>query len=219
MSEVDPNVNPEIERLIQQAAVARMRNDLVEHRRILDKLKKTAPESPQVLEFLADELWERKKHVEAAAAYAKALKLNPDSVVLQRKHAEAILASHAGDFALMNGMDYESPAGAKAGSVLSLFCPGLGQIVAGNIPRGAAFLIGWLLCLIIAFSLPNGMPGLLSMIGIGKNHELNPLVFLPLFGAGLIHAISFAEMAALAKKVEPKKIERPVPPVDKDFEL
>lgn len=209
------------ENLIRQAALARRRNETGNARRLMDEAEATAPGSAVVLEALGDLLMEQSKWSGAKDKYEKALKIEPENVGIERKYGECVFHLYtAGDF-LSRPQD-SSFVGGKAAIILSLFVPGLGQFAAEQYQRGAIMMGGWAIGWGLAWLIPDGMKGLFSALGLsgrGAQAAFNPLVLLPLGVAVIFHLWSIMDAASKAGNYRAAKIDRPTPPVDKDFEI
>jgi len=214
-----PEQQEKLESLAREAAIARRRGDRDNLTKVMEQAKELAPDSPQVMEFIGDELMERKKYAEAADIYRKAHELAPDNKSLESKHADAAYAKAMGSLPMDLKSDFDNVANARVAAILSAICPGLGQIVSGEVGTGVAMLVGWVVSWGITLAIPNGLKGLLSVVGIGRaNVNFNPLVLLTLFVAAGIHLWAYADAASKVKVAQPKKmVDHPVPPVDKDY--
>lgn len=216
---LDP-VWDQIERIERDMALAQRRNEPGAVRRARQALEALDQEHPGVQMFLADLLVQDHQPAKAIELYKKALERSPGDKEIETKMANAVLAE-AGDFGMANFSEYETVASAKTNLVLSIILPGLGQVVSGQTKKGAIMMGSWLICLFLAILVPGGLAGFAGLFGIGRE-SFNPMVLLPLFGMGLVFAISWGDMAGQAKKVMPdrkRRVEHPTPPVDKDFEI
>ncbi len=209
------------EELVSRAQAFRVRGDAAQAEDMIEAALRLAPDSVVALEALGDSLRARRQMRRARDTYDKARKLAPTNANVERKYAEVVLAiAGAADptFGLRSsGTGDESIASVKTAAILSMLIPGLGQIVSGRRNQGLAMLGGWVLGLVLAFLVPNGIEGLLNSFRGG--YEVNGLVFPPLFLAACCHLWSIFDGSSRAKQVERRPIERPVPPVDEKFEL
>ncbi len=216
-----PEQIEEAEGLIRQAQISKMRGQNLEADRLLKQAAEIAPGSVAVLEAVGDDLMARKQSRKARDVYAQALKIDPTNASVERKFAECILATSTA-FDPMNpgsAVSNDSLANAKTAGCLSLMIPGLGQIVTGKVQRGVIMLsivvVGWLCALLI----PDGIKGLMKMVGLTKEQaEFNALVMLPLGAAACAHLWSVMDMVTQAKLTPKKHVDRPRPPVDMPFE-
>jgi hypothetical protein len=209
------------EGLLRHAHVLRLRGDRAGAARLLEEAIAVAPGSVMVLEAQADDLADRRKFAEARDVYAKALEVLPKHPAIERKYAEVVLRQAEAQLPYASGPSViEETAYSRAGAILSVFLPGLGQIVTGHRNLGLALLIGWIAGWTWAILVPDGIRGLAGLIGLARDAPPpNPLVFLPLLLAAVCHLWAISDAVARAKRSERRKIERPRPPVDKDFEL
>lgn len=219
MEPLDP-IRDQVERIERELAVAKRRGDPEALSQAQKALEALDQDNAYVLAFQGDLLSERGHHEKARQVYAKAHELVPNDVDIDRKLAQAIFLTMP-TAGLMPSSEFESVATAKTALILSLMVPGLGQLVRGKVALGLGLLIGWLLCWLWGVSVPNGFPGLFHLFGIGQvSAPFNGVILLPIFGMAMAFAVSWGEAASALKSVEPKKkIEHPVPPVDKEFEI
>lgn len=217
--ETSPAALEEAENLIRQSRLAKMRGNRNEADQLLQKAMETAPNAPDVLAAIGDDYMERRQIKKAVEVYGLAVKAAPGNIAIERKHAEAVLAAQgiADPFTMMEQADAASMASGKAAMVLSIFLPGVGQMVIGQVWKGVAMLIGVVLGWAVTLSLPNGLGELLK--SMSRPADPNPLIFLTLPVAVGSHLWSMFDAAATSKRLTPKKINRPTPPSDRDFEI
>lgn len=217
-AELTPEQKEKLDILARDAAIARRRGDRDTLNKVLEEAKELAPDSPLVLEFVGDELLGRKKYKEAAEVFRKAHELDPLNKGLEIKHADAAYAVAMGELPMELRSDFENVASAKSAAILSALVPGLGQIVSGQRNLGIGLFTGWALGWIFTLMIPNGLKGLLHLMGLGRDKvDFNPLVLLTLFFAALFHFWSYLDAASKSKVAAPKRVDRPIPPSDKDF--
>jgi len=72
-----------------------------------------------------------------------------------------------------------------------------------------------------AFSIPNGIPSLMALMGLNRSAstDVNPMVFIAVITALVAWVVNVVDANARTKRVVPKTVSRPAPPVDKPFEL
>ena len=200
------------EKFIREAHIASMRGDRAKAKELLDEAEKAAPHSATVLVALGDAAIERHNQKEALRLYDLAKAAEPGNVAIERKHAETAFRISQGTIfdPTIGSQGVEAVASAKAAVVLSVFLPGLGQMVTGEVAKGIAMMVawagGWVWALLLGFN------GLFGMIGLRASKEANPTVLLPLAIAILSHMIAIFDAAAKAKTAERRKILRPPPP-------
>lgn len=203
-----------------EAATGHLRNYVVLKRRgdkpgatqALDAAIAAAPGSAEVLEHQANNLLERGQTKAAIELLKRGLELYPAHPVLENIYGELVLRSvEVGDlFSLQS--DFEVMSRRKISAWFSLFVPGSGQIVSGNFTLGIFFLIVFILSVVCAVSVPNG----LNKFGTSS---FNGTVLVPIFIGLLTWIASIGEAASASKRITIKSIEHPVPPIDKDYEL
>lgn len=209
----------EAERILQQGSLARIRNDSDAYLDAAERAARVAPGSSSVQEALGDALVFAKRVRRARDAYGLAVTLDPTNSSAERKYGETVLAVQlAMDPLFAQAVPDDSLAGGKAAVMLSFFLPGLGEIALGQTKRGAWIFGVWLVSLAIAVAVPKGLEGLLSLLG-RHGAPFNPVILLPLGVCGVCWALSLSETSAFAKRIEKRPMARPVPPVNKDFEL
>ncbi|MBS1714402.1 MAG: hypothetical protein JST30_08705 [Armatimonadetes bacterium] len=209
----------EAENLVRQANLAKIRGDKDGFQRLLEQAASVAPGSSTVQEALGDAYSERRQVRKAKEAYHAAVRLDPSNASAERKYGEAVLAIQiALDPAFALAPDDGSFASGKASAILSFLIPGLGQLASGSTVFGGVLLGIWALALAWAVSVPNGLSKI-PFLFRGGTVDFNGAVMVPLFLMAAAWIVGIAEASAKAKRVQPKKFERPVPPVDKKFEL
>jgi tetratricopeptide (TPR) repeat protein len=203
------------EALIRQAQICKMRGETQKAGRLLQEAAQAAPTSPAVLEIVGDSCMERRDYKGAIDVYAQALLASQGSVPLERKHAEAILAHQmASNPMLIPTNDVGTYAQGKYAVLLSIIFPGVGHMIAGKWAPGIVFM-----SLVLVGSLMSGYFGgyaaFLSLFGSSRDVTFMGILSL-LILVGSYLACQF-HMASLARQMETPKIERPKPPVDKEF--
>lgn len=220
-AKLDPQAIERAEALLRQARVLRMRGDREGAGKLLEQAVAEAPGSIPVLEAQGDDLLARRQLSKARDVFAAALKLDPKNAEVERKYAEIVLQIAEADLPMeLRSSTLEEVAASKTGAVLSVFVPGLGQVVMGQRNLGIGLMAGWALGWLWAVMVPNGLLGLSGIVGLSRTAPPpNPMVFVPLFIAVGCHVWAISDAASRAKRLETRKIDRPRPPVDKDFEL
>ena len=212
-----PEALERAENLIRQSNLAKIRGDNIGADKLLDEAAAAAPGSSTVQEALGDAFVARKQIRKARDCYQTAFKLDPKNISAERKYGECVLSIQLAidpNFSRPPGDD--SFASGKGAVILSLLFPGLGQLVLGQTQKGVVLMGIWIVSWVIALLIPNGLAGLPSLFG-GRGPHFNGTVLLPLFGIVLSWLVSISDATSQAKRLEPKNIVRPVPPVDKDF--
>ncbi|MCW5938924.1 MAG: hypothetical protein KF884_04715 [Fimbriimonadaceae bacterium] len=205
------------ENLTRQARLLAARGDSDGADRLLAEALETDPESSLALETRGDLLLGRRQTRAAQEAFQRAVEADPTNVSAERKLAETALAiKMASSPELFMEVADDSLASGKAAVVLSFLIPGLGQFVSGEQTKGAAMFAAWILGVVGAFLVPDGLAGFTSLVG-GRGPSFNPLVLLPLFLAVSAWLAAIGDASGRAKTIEPVRIERPRPPVDKEF--
>ncbi|HEY3782191.1 MAG TPA: tetratricopeptide repeat protein [Fimbriimonadaceae bacterium] len=209
-AEPEPEPEPELppptheqlaaaDNFIRQARLARSRNQSAQASDFLKKAEQAVPNAPAVLEFIGDDLAERKQFKQAREMYQKALKLAPKNVALERKFAETILHTTAlGNAALYS--EFEVTSSRRAGTIFSAIIPGSGQIFSGEYVKGASMFIVWLVCIIWLLHDKDQFAGLFHIFGskalstdFSKN-AFDGKLLIPLFIAFLVWIISIFDM-------------------------
>lgn len=208
------------ERLIRESRLQKMRGNKTVAGKLLEEAHDVAPGSVVVIEAIADDLVERRQTKAATELYKKALRIDPKNVSVERKYAECILGTMRYDDMMIRS-DLDAATG-KSAVLLSVLVPGLGQIVSGNTRLGLGLMAGWLGGWGIAWLIPDGLKGVLGLFGVksgGAAVEFNGVVMIPLLLAAVCHLWAIFEAASKSEGRKRKPIDRPRPPVDKDFEL
>ncbi len=218
-SEPDLKSAEDAERLLRQARLAQTRGQRQSAADLYRQAAAAAPADPSLLAAAGEGLLELRRTQEAKQLLERAKGLAPDDPSVERAYAKAVLAAAEGDWAGFSqgaaGIDYAS---AKSATILTLLLPGLGQLVVGQASKGAMLLAGWLVCLVVAVLIPNGLGGLARMMLGQLSAPVNMLVLLPLGGMFVFWLSAVYDMNAQAKKAKPGRPERPKPPVDLPFE-
>ncbi len=203
------------EAMLKEASILRIRKRYAEARKLVEEAYETAPGSPSVLESLGDYYKDLGAAAKARELYKTALRLSPNSVPIERKYAEAVLAQVTySDPSILFDADeipIENLANAKAAMLLGLALPGLGHTVLGIQPKGGLFILAWAAFLGLALAIPGGLSGIGNLFK-PSGGPVNSWVFVPLLGMVVTYLWALAEMAALAKRAEVRKIVRPIPP-------
>lgn len=220
---LDPD-SERAEALIRQARLAKQRNDAKLAEMLLKEAAGLSPESSLVLEALGDDLIDRRQTQAAMDSYKRAAEADPKNISAERKYAELVLRSQGCVDPMRARSEGESDGhvNGKIAVLLSLFVPGLGQMVTDQVIKGIGMLVAWALCWLFALMIPDGMKSLLSLFGLkgrGAIVEFNGVVLFPLAVAAAVHLWSIFDSAGKAGTIKTRKIVRPLPPVDKPFEL
>jgi tetratricopeptide (TPR) repeat protein len=218
MSEETPKQTPspadieKAENLLRHAHIARERGDKVKADALLKEAQEAAPDSSMVLEAVGDDLVERRQVPLALAAYKRAVDADPENTALETKYAECVLmAQGIVDPFERPAAGVATYASAKTAIFLSAIVPGLGQMVTGSVKAGVITLGVWLLCLLGILLMPGGFTNISQM-------HMGALALLSIGALAWLSGI--VSLSAKAKTAEPRVIvERPTPPVDKDYEL
>jgi tetratricopeptide (TPR) repeat protein len=208
--ELTPGEQAELESLIKQAQLARIRKQGQTATDLMKKAAAIAPSSPVVLEALGDDLAARGMYQLAKDAYAKAKKYDPENVALDRKHGEAVYFSDARAAGMMLSFQDENFASGSASIWLSLFAPGVGQMVRGKWVKGTIIFAGFLISLAILALMRTGDPK--------QTQDAKFSMLVPLGAAFGFWIWGFLDSQVSAKGVGKRQINRPRPPVDLPFE-
>ncbi len=204
-----PEQMVEVEKLLQQASVARIRGKQEIAERALKEASEIAPGSAAVRSALGDELWTRGQRMRARDEYAMAHLLEPTNLHYETKWAEAILGS-AGDPLSLSSASYAS---GKSATLLSLIVPGLGNIALGQTKVGGVMIGLWFLASTWLIATPNGLYSVLRILGLkAGSANINDVAIVPFVIVVLVWLWSVVATVAKAKDQKPVKLERPVPP-------
>jgi tetratricopeptide (TPR) repeat protein len=213
---------------IRQARLARTRGQNAQAADFLKKAEQAAPNAPAVLEFIGDDLAERKQFKQAREMYQKALKLAPKNVALERKFAETVLHTSALGSAAMYS-EFEVSASKRAATIFSAIIPGAGQIFTGEYVKGALMFVFWAACIVLLIHDHDQFAGLFHLFGSKalsdnfKATSFNGKLLIPLFIGFLIWISSIFDikmgggggMGMSGPKPPPS---HPVPPANLPFE-
>jgi tetratricopeptide (TPR) repeat protein len=219
---------------VRQARVEKMRGNAARATELLKEAAQTAPNSPALHEALGDDLMERRQIKAAKDAYARAIKLDPKNVGLERKYAEIVLRTatlgsledqmraNLSDSPFLTSEDTLANAGWV--TFLSLFVPGSGHLVLGRTVAGIVIMVSWIAMIFWIFLMQKDVLGLLAMVGIrpsnGASKPGSLTVLFPIFVAAALHLTAIFQCAALAKGKSRggRSVSRPLPPVDMKFD-
>lgn len=205
-----PEQQAELEAILKQAQLARIRKQPSVATKLLKEAAEKAPGSPLVLEALGDDQMERRVYNAAATSYEKALKLAPDNIALEKKHADAIYHTHAAGIGLDLADDnFASP---KARIFLAMILPGVGQMVRGAWAKGLIIMGGFVVALIVT-SIVRGATARAASSDAKFAFAIPLAVALAFWLWGIIDASAGAKSAPKAMRLD-----RPKPPVDLPFE-
>jgi len=216
-----PEQLTEAERLLQQASLARIRQQGSVAERFLKEAAEAAPGSAAVQAALGDELWRRSQFSKAREAYKMAHRIEPHNPAYETKWAESIVGSGGDPLAQLSGLG-DSYASAKSAGCLSMILPGLGQIVMGEKSKGIAMIVVYFVAWTWAVFTPNGLDGIPAAIGFRQEvqvKEFNALVLLPLAVVAVTWLSAVLSLSSQMKVKSPRNIERPKPPGEGNFEL
>lgn len=208
------------EELLRAAHVATVRGDKAAASGLLNNARSAAPNHPPVVEAVADEFRERGMLKEAFDLYASIIQSDGMNVRVEKKHAElAWRITGAGSAAFGTGVsEVEAVASARAAVWLSLFFPGLGQVVTGRTAAGVVFMCVWIVSWIGVWWL--GFDHVLISFGLKRppsGHVTNLGAMVLAGVAVLCHVVAIIDAASRAagRRVLPT---RPRPPSDLPFE-
>ncbi len=222
-----PQQLQEVDRLIRQARVEKMRNNAVEATRLLQDAARLAPSSAPVLEALGDNLIERRQLMPAIKAYKKALRLNPKNVGLEEKLATAVLRADsagsvedqlrrgAGDSPFLTQADIV--ARTPYAIILSVICPGVGHLALGKTGAGFSLLGTWIACWIWLLIKHEEVAKLARSIA-GKPERADTIVFIPMFLMVIIWLGAMASLKPRSAASSRRTIDHPIPPANLPFE-
>ena len=234
VEDLTPPTPAELEKadgFVRQARVEKMRGNAARATELLKEAALAAPNSPALHEALGDDLMERRQIKAAKDAYARAIKLDPKNVGLERKFAEIVLRTATlgslEDQMRANLSDSpfltseETLANAGWATFLSLFVPGSGHLVLGRTVAGIVIMVSWIAMIFWIFLMQKDVLGLLAMVGVRANNGSSKpgslTVLFPIFVATALHLTAIFQCASLAKGSSRKSVQRPLPPVDMKF--
>lgn len=222
----DPAKVEQAEESLRNANLANIRKDKAGAKAHYKAALELAPNTPSVLEAVADDLRERKFFKPAQMLYKRAVEIEPTNARIESKLGECALEvlQMSDPMAMLAGSnaDPSMVVNANASVILSVLLPGLGQMVTGRVGLGIGFMIVWVSSWVWAIATPNGISGLLGGMGLTlaqTGAPFNSVVLLPLAIAAFTHLVAIFEAAGRAKRYAPKRVEKPVPPSDLPYEL
>lgn len=159
------DVQSQVERLLRDAHLARMRQQWSISETLCRKALELAPADAMGLEMLGDLLHDKGSVEEALALYRKALEQQPAKASLEEKIARAVLQKDQDErdrvaaqlFLDSPGNVKERKRNATMALLLSLVCPGAGQIFNGQYVKGGILLVVGLISLFF------GAPDMMKM--------------------------------------------------------
>lgn len=205
--------------MVRHSLLLRRRGDAAGANTMLEKALAEAPEASIVHEAIGDANLEQRRFAAAREAFDVARKADPANKSAERKYAECVLQLSAANLPLSSVGELGDYASGKSVLLLSFMIPGLGQVVSGAVGKGAAMLSGVLLSFVWALLVPHGLSELGRSLGRSQGAQLNGFVFVPLALVAAFYLWSLLDAAHIAAGRPSGKPSRPVPPVDKPFEL
>lgn len=207
-----------VEQLLRDAHLRRMRQQWSEAEALCRQALLLSPEDPMGLEMLGDLMAERSKIDEALDLYRQAFERQPGKIILEEKIARMVLRKaeaereRAEALLLVNSpRRTEGKRNVTIALLLSVVCPGAGQIFNGQYVKGgillAAFLLsifGWKDMLLMLLVLSGLDPGGRSTRGhaVGPSVQANgALVLLGVVGVG-VYIYSLLDASAQAGKIK-----------------
>lgn len=222
----DPSKVEQAEEYLRNANLATIRKDREEARRLYREAMHIAPNTPLVLEAVADDLRERKFYRPAQILYKRAVTIDPNNARIEAKLGECALEAlrMIDPMAALSERESDPVLIARANTsvILSVLLPGLGQMVSGRVALGVGLMIVWAASVVWAIATPDGISGLLGALGLTLNQTrapFNSTVLLPMGIAAFTHLVAIFEAAGKAKRYTPKKVEKQEPPFDLPYEL
>lgn len=203
-----------VEQLIRDAKIAAMRGDIKQEMALIEEALTLAPNSPGVLEAKGDALLKAGRKAEAEQAYHAGLEIAPGHNNLEAKYAEIVLGKVVLSPEEMLSNDVGAYANSKIAVLISVIIPGLGHIILGQTVKGACYLGGFVLAIVLCGTL-GGFEAFMSLFR--SFQDLSGLGLALLAGTFLFYMIIQFDVASVAKRMVPSRIDRPVPPVDKPF--
>ncbi|MCU0317420.1 MAG: tetratricopeptide repeat protein [Fimbriimonadaceae bacterium] len=210
------------EKLLRDAQIAKMRGQNSVADKLLQEAAQVAPGSAAVMEAIGDDLVKRGQWRKAKDAYAQAHKIDPSNAAIERKFGEMVLKVDMSiDPFTLNQADAGTMATTKTALLLNVFFPGAGHLFLLERPlAGGIALASWAIGMAWLFFSPGTFSNLMSLFGFpGTSGPFQPLNLLPvlLIIAPFLYCLSTS--AAEAKRWSVGKIEKPVPPDNRDFEI
>lgn len=219
-----PQTQAKAENLVRQARLASSRGQKEIARKLLQEASEVAPNSPEVISALAEAEYAQSHFKTARDLYKRAAETDPANPHYERMYGECVLrVTEIENPALfVASPEFESFASGKKAIYISLFLPGVGQIVTGKQRTGIAMLACWIIGLVLLLVIPNGLAGVFGILGIKKNGAImpfNPFMLLPIGMIFVAIIWSVADAAQSSPSAVSRTVEKPVPPVDKPFEI
>ncbi len=135
-----------VERALTTANVHRRRGDWEAAWRALDDALVMAPEHPPLLEMMGQLNLDEDQHAAAVQCFRRALELEPGRPAAELGFATATLLLKEAEAGVGEAPDPILAGRQPSDAMLrSTLVPGMGQAYAGEVGRGVAFLVPWLL--------------------------------------------------------------------------
>jgi len=202
-----PQTQTRAEQLLRDAYIMRMRQQWAAAEELCRQALELTPEDVQGLELLGDLLMEKGSEAQALETYRRAFEIQPLKASLEEKIARAVLRKAEDERERLEAqLMMSKPTSAKqrkrnqtVAVLISLFCPGGGQMFNGQYVKGGIFLGLGLLSL--GFGGPEVLKMLLAMAGgLPRGEEPNgALAALGMVGV-LIWFASLLDASAQAGK-------------------
>ncbi|MFZ4507336.1 MAG: tetratricopeptide repeat protein [Fimbriimonas sp.] len=189
----------QVEKILREAQVERMRGNKVRTQELIAKALEIAPESPTVLEACAESYLEARQTKKALETLKRVVELDPNNVAAERKYAQLVLGANPMSDAAMRRALSDNPfigaedvvASARGAVLLSVIVPGAGQFVLGETGKGIFIFCGWLVSAFVVFLLRADLQAVFSMAGVhakgAGTGAPSFLVFVALLAALIFH--------------------------------
>jgi tetratricopeptide (TPR) repeat protein len=206
-STLAPDVQARVEQLLRDAHLQRMRQQWAAAETLCRQALELSPEDPLGMEMLGDLLSEKGSLEPALDSYRKAFARQPQKAALEEKIARLVLRKGEEERERLEAeLMLSSPSGnaarkrnATLAILLSVLCPGGGQLFNGEHVKGGILLAVGLVAL--AFGAPDLLKMFLGLIGpLPRGQSIDGMRAALGILAGLIWLYSILDAAAQAGK-------------------
>ncbi|MFM9874632.1 MAG: tetratricopeptide repeat protein [Fimbriimonadaceae bacterium] len=207
----DPEKVEHAERTLREANLARVRGHMAIADRLLREAADMAPNTASVLEAVGDNQVANGRYRDAKLSFARAHKIDPQSKSIENKYGEMVLKVDLNIDPFAHAEAFDGYASPKIAVTLSLLCPGLGQFAVERYTKGGIMIAVYAVTWVLMGLLPGGFKSVFGfMTGKAAFDPLGGLLLLIALG---VIVWSVADLGSLKNKA-PRKIERPLPPMD-----
>ncbi len=191
-----------VDKLLQRYRLESARGNREIGTQYLKEAQALAPKASVVLEVLGDDAADRRQVKDAIEFYRRAKEADTKNASADKKHADLVFRTQAVSASI--GMtEFENVASSRSATMLSIFVPGLGHMVTGQVAKGAGYTLVWVGAIIWFVLTPGGIQGIVAMVSNRSEPKLNMVVFIPMFLGLVTWLAAMIDMNTRSKLIVP----------------